>query len=30
MDCLIAMGQSFYFSMGVDYVPKKEKPDLGT
>ena len=30
MDCLIAMGQSFYFSMDVNYVPKKEKPVLGT
>ena len=28
MDCLIAMGQSFYFSMDVNYVPKKEKPDF--
>ncbi len=30
MDCLIAMGQSFCFLMDVNYVPKKEKPDLGT
>ena len=30
MDCLIAMGQSTYFSMDVNYVPEKEKPDLGT